>query len=68
MLAPETVFVTLNDLAARWKASVPTARNRTLTTGFPPALHLGERSLRWPLEEVQAMEDRRYRTAAHHRT
>jgi predicted DNA-binding transcriptional regulator AlpA len=56
MTAPQPLFVSLKDLAARWKVSVGTARNRTRTRGFPVALELGPRSLRWPLTEVQQWE------------
>ena len=56
MTAPTPVFVSLKDLAARWKVSVGTARNRTCTVGFPVALDIGPRSLRWPLTEVEQWE------------
>jgi predicted DNA-binding transcriptional regulator AlpA len=58
MTAAQPLYVALADLAARWGVSVGTARNRTKTQGFPVALEVGPRSLRWKLEEVDAWEQR----------
>lgn len=56
--APERAdsYVNIRALAVRWGVSVPTARNRTRSEGFPAPLMLGPRSSRWPLEEVEAWE------------
>jgi predicted DNA-binding transcriptional regulator AlpA len=56
MTTAQPVYVALADLAARWGVSVGTTRNRTKTRGFPVALEVGPRSLRWELEEVIGWE------------
>jgi predicted DNA-binding transcriptional regulator AlpA len=54
-----TVYGSITTLATRWGVSLPTARNHTHSSGFPPALALGERSARWLMEEVQQWEQRK---------
>lgn len=54
--ATETTYVTLKELAARWRVSVGTARNRTRAPGFPLPLEVGPRCRRWPLDEVESCD------------
>ncbi|HEY0560102.1 MAG TPA: hypothetical protein VGD03_07465 [Frankiaceae bacterium] len=66
-MTSETEFVKLPFLAERWKVSIPTARARTKSPGFPLELELGPRSLRWPLEEVIKWEQNKRVERARHR-
>ena len=50
----DTTYLTLLEMATKWKVSLPTARNRTRSKGFPPPFVVGPRTLRWPEEEVTA--------------
>lgn len=52
----ETSYLTLEDLALRWKRTPRTAREYTRHAGFPPVLALSGRTLRWDEAEVAAWE------------
>lgn len=47
-----TDYLTLEDIAARLQVSKGTARELTLQPGFPSALVLSCKTLRWPAHEV----------------
>jgi predicted DNA-binding transcriptional regulator AlpA len=44
-------------LAAKWGCCLQTARKRTRSEGFPQAVGLGPRSMRWYLDEVLVWEE-----------
>ena len=50
-------YVTLAELANRWRRSVDTARRYTLQAGFPAPLCLSSKTLLWKEDEVTTWED-----------